>query len=279
MFIKEADKRIARGLISIFSNYIILTNEPKEDIVNVKKYLETAKFKPGRNRKETDKPIVDIKYKGPPPSNIIYNDGSSPKKVIIHTYNESSDVNQIYSSFTNFKNAEQDIYILVEGENKWRKPDEFEYPAYKNIVKTHAMNILKQYQHSEEFGLILNDNKFRIIKTKNLFEESIDTRIKEKGKECKSYDKIELFDMLLRYDYNDKEIESIQIPAKLKTKGKMIDYLIDEKKLTKKEEDLEKYNNEELNFIYRLSESQINKENICNIIFNLFREKDLIFVL
>jgi hypothetical protein len=83
----------------------------------------------------------------------------------------------------------------MRGENKWRKPDEYEYPAYKNIVKNHAMNILKKFQYSEEFGLILNDNKFRIIKTKNLFEESIDTRIKEKGKECKSYDKIELFDL------------------------------------------------------------------------------------
>lgn len=279
ILIKGADKKIAFALYSLFSNYIILTFEPKEDIISVKRYLETAKFKPGRNRKETDKPVVDIKYKGPPPGNIIYNDGSIPKQVIIHTYGESSDVNQIYSSFTNFKNAEQDIYILVQDENKWRKPDEFEYPAYKNIVKNHAMNILKKYQNSDEFGLILNDNKFRIIKTRNLFEETIDTRIKEKGKECKSYDKIELFDILLRYNYSNEEIESIQIPSKLKTRAKMIDYLIDEKKLTKKEEDLEKYNNEQLNFIYRLSESQINKENICNIIFNIFRDKNLIFVL
>ncbi len=66
---------------------------------------------------------------------------------------------------------------------------------------------------------------------------------------------------------------------KLKTKSKMIDYLIDEKKLTKKEEDLDKYNQEQINFIYRLSESQINKENICDIIFNIFREKNLIFVI
>jgi hypothetical protein len=141
------------------------------------------------------------------------------------------------------------------------------------------MNILKKYQHSDEFGLILKDGKFRIIKTKNLFEESIDTRIKEKGKECKSYDKIELFDILLRYNYSNEEVDSIQIPTKLKTRGKMIDYLIEEKKLSKKEQDLEKYTSEQLNFIYRLSESQINKENICSIILEIFNKNNLIFVI
>lgn len=276
---RKGNKKLAFALYKTFRNYIITTYEPREDIMNVKKYLESAKFKPGRNRKETDKPVVDIEYKGPPPGNIIYTDGSKPKEVIIHTYTGVSDINQTYSSFTNFKNAEQDIYILVEGENKWRNPDEFEYPAYKNIVKNHAMNILKKYQNSEEFGLILKDTKFRIIKTKNLFEESIDTRIKEKGKECKSYDKIELFDILLKYNYTNEEIDNIQIPSKLKNRGKMIDYLIEEKKLTKKEQDLEKYTNEQLYVLYRLSESQINKENICNIIFNIFNENDLIFVL
>lgn len=275
----KGNENLALALIGLFKNYIILTFEPREDILNVKKYLESAKFKPGRNRKETDKPIVDIKYKGPPPRDLVYQDGSSPKIVIIHTYNENSDVNQTYSSFTNFKNAEQDIYILVEGENKWRKPDEYEYPAYKNIIKNHAMNILKKYQHSDEFGLILKDFKFRIIKTKNLFEESIDTRIKEKGKECKSYDKIELFDILLRYNYRNEEVESIQIPSKFKSREKLIDYLIDEKKLTKKEQDLEKYSNEQLHYIYRLSESQINKENICNIIYDIFNKNKLIFEL
>lgn len=270
---------IANALSIVFSNYIIPTYEPREDIINVKKYLESAKFKPGRNRKETDKPVVDIKYLGPPQEEIIYSDGKVSNKVLIHTYTETKDVNQTYSAFTNFKNAEQDIRIFVEGESTWRNPDEYEYPAYKNIVKNHAMDILKNYQYSEEFGLILKDNKFRIIKTKNLFEESIDTRIKEKGKECKSYDKIELFDILLRNNYKDKEIDSIVIPSKLKSRNKMIDYLIEEKKLTKKEQDLEKYTLEQLEFIYKLAESQVNKENLCSIIFNIFNQKDLIFVL
>jgi hypothetical protein len=276
---KNEDKKIAFALLTLFKNYIIPTYEPKEDIMNVKKYLETAKFKPGRNRKETDRPIVDIKFKGSPPGDIIYTDGSKPRSVLIHTYTEISDINQTYSSFTNFKNAEQDIYIFLEGEDKWRKPDEFEYPAYRNILKNNAINILKKYQHSDEFGLILKDDKFRIIKTKNLFEENIDTRIKEKGKECKSYDKIELFNILLRNEYKEGNLESIQIPSKFKNRGKMIDYLIEEKKLTKKEEDLEKYTNEQLEYIYRLAESQINKESICNIIFNIFEEKNLNFFL
>jgi hypothetical protein len=277
--IKGKQYLIGQAITKLFKNYIIVTFEPKEDIINIRKYLESAKFKPGRNRKETDKPIVDIEYKGPPNRNYIYPDGSIPRVVIINTYTGDNGTNQSYNAFTNFKNGEGEIHINVGGETLWRKPDEFEYPAYKNIIKQHALNILKKYSDKEEFGLILPDNKFRIIKTKNLFDEGLDTRIKEKGKECKSYDKIELIDILIRNNYKDEEIDSIQIPSKLNTKNKLIEYLIDEKKIVKKDEELEKYTLEELKYIYKWSETPKNKESLCDIIGNMFISKKLMFFL
>jgi hypothetical protein len=126
---------------------------------------------------------------------------------------------------------------------------------------------------------VLPDEKFRIIKTKNLFDEGLDTRTKEKGKECKSYDKIELIDILLRNDYKDEEVDSIQIPSKLNSKNKLIEYLIEEKKIVKKDEELEKYTLEQLKYIYRWSETSKNKENLCIIISYMFRNKKLIFYL
>lgn len=276
---KKGNIKIAEAIIRLFSNYIIDTKVPREDIERVKDYLTKAKFQPGRNRKETDKPVVNIKFSGPPSKEYIYPDGSINLGVLINTYNGVSGTNQAYSEFTKFKNSNQDIKIYITGEeNVWRKLEYYEFPAYNNIIKQHTTNILKQFENTEEFGLILSDNAFRIIKTKNLFTEDVDTRGKEKGKECKSYDKIELIEILLKYNHVIPEIENINIPSKLKDKVSIIEYLT-EKKLVKNEEILRKYTLKQLEFIYKWNESKMSKENICDVIGNLFVENNLIFKL
>jgi hypothetical protein len=275
---KIGNIKIAEAIIRLFSNYIIVTYVPREDIERVKDYLTKAKFQPGRNRKETDKPVVNIKFLGPP-SDDFNADGSQNLGVIINTYNGVSGTNQAYSEFTKFKNSNQEIKIyIVKGEDVWRKLEYYEFPAYNNIIKQHTTNILKQFENAEEFGLILSDNAFRIIKTKNLFAEDVDTRGKEKGKECKSYDKIELIEILLKYKHTIPEIETISIPSKMKDKVSIIEYLT-EKKLVKNEEILRKYTLKQLEFIYKWNESKMSKENICDVIGNLFVENNLIFKL
>jgi len=262
-----------------FRNYIINTFEPLEDIEAVKQKLEEDKFKPGREREETNKPKVDIPFKGAPPGDRVYADGSSPKRVVIHTYTGTGAGKTTYNEFANFRKSNQNIRIYISGET-WRDVKNYEWPVYNHLVKQHTDSILKQFEGFDEFGLYLSNERFAIVNTKKLFSETEDTRSKERGMECKSFQKLPLIEILLKYNYKDPDIERIPIPKELSTRDSMLNYLLS-KKIVKKGEDLtrlENYSKENLYFIYRY-DLQMNKESICEIISILFAERNLMLVL
>lgn len=266
--IKEGN-RLARTLNQKFYNYIIETLEPKNDIQNVKRYLEEIKLKPGREREETDKPIVDIKYEGPPSQNYMYPDGSKTKKVYILTYSENVASKSSYNAFSNFLNSNQDIRINVSGEG-WRRPTAFEYPAYNHIVSQHIQTILKKYEDLDEYGSFLGDKKFRIQKNR-----TIDG--KPKKQVCTSYEKIELIELLFKYNYSDPKVERIIVPKKFSKKEDFVVYFL-QNKMIKKEIDVENFTLEKMRYIYQWNESQINKESMCDILGVIFYENDLMLI-
>jgi hypothetical protein len=180
-----------------FYTYLIFTREPLEDISEVKNKLEKAKLGQGRERGKTNKPLVNIKFRGPPAEDYIYPNGNIPKVVIINTFSGYQTFGK-YNAFANFIKSDQAIKINIAGEGEWRDLAEYEFPAYKNIVVNHTENILSQYKGFDEFGVILPDNSFNIVKTTNIFE-NVDTRTKERGLACKSFHKLPLVEILLKY--------------------------------------------------------------------------------
>lgn len=274
-YLPELDfkNRIFQALIRKFRNYIIISREPKEDIQKVKKYLDEIKLKPGRERQETDKPVVDIKFQGPPPADYVYPDGTNPKDVIILTYSEETTKQSSYNAFANFINANQDIRINVSNEG-WRKTTKYEYPAYNNIVKMNTKAILDYYDQFDEYGSFLLDNKFRIQrKFINPKGELIQQRLV-----CTSYKEFALIQILLKYNYSDPVVNRIEIPKKLQKKDAMITFLL-ESKVESTEEELNSYSLDDLYYIYRWMKSKYSKEEICQFIQIIFGERNLIFVL
>lgn len=275
--IEQHLSNIAYAFYKKFYNYIIITTEPLEDIRNVKDTLEKAKLKPGREREKTKKPIINIKFKGPPEKSFIYSDGSNVKLVIINTFTgyESS---KKYNAFANFIKSDQGIRIYIEDEI-WRDVTEYEFPAYKEIVKNHTNSILEQFKGFDEFGVKLPDGSFNIVKTTNIFAD-VDTRTKERGLACKSFHKLPLIEIIAKFGYKDPSIEKTSIPKELLKKETIINYML-QKDILKKDEDLtriESYPIEKLQYIYRYSEA-FTKGELCNIISLLFYNNNAMLIL
>jgi hypothetical protein len=255
-----------------FYNYIIITLEPLEDIENVKDSLEKAKLKPGREREKTKKPIINIKFKGPPDPSYIYPNGNMAKGVIVNTFTgyESS---KKYNAFANFIKSDQNIRIYIKGET-WRDVTEYEFPAYKEIVKNHTNTILEQFKGFDEFGVTLPDGSFNIVKTTNIFSD-VDTRTKERGLACKSFHKLPLIEIIYKFGYKDPSIDNFSIPKELNKKDAIINYML-QRDILKKDEDLsrvETYNIDKLQYIYKYSEA-LTKGELCNIISFLFKNNN-----
>jgi hypothetical protein len=277
-YINDKRFKISTAFYSKFRNYTIYTTEPKDDIQEIKKKLDEAKFKPGREMKETEKPEIVIDFKGPPPRNYVYPDGSNPKVIIIQTYSGNILNRNAYNEFSNFRNSDQDIRIYTSGET-WRNVDRYEWSAYKNIVKNHTNNILSQYKGFDEFGIMLSGNKFSIVNTKNLFSEDQNTRNKERGMACGSFKMLPLVEILLKYNYRDPAIEKNSIPKELQKRDNVIKYLLDEKIIVQDEDykRIDQYTVDKLYFIYRYS--KLSKDTLCKIINMVFAENGLLLIL
>jgi hypothetical protein len=271
-------RKLADAFYRKFKNYVIYTTEPKEDIGEIKRKIEEAKAKPGREMKETDKPDIVINFKGAPPQDYKYPDGSKAKSVIIQTFSGNVSTRNKYNEFATFRNSDQDIRIYLKDEI-WRNVDKYEWAAYKNLVKQHTNQILEQFKGVDEFGMILSEGKFSIVNTTKLFSSDENTRSKERGMACGSFKILPLVEILLKYNYHDPAIEKSVIPKNLQKKDSMLTYLINEKILVQDEDikRLEDYNLESIYFIYRYS--KLNKDTICQIIQMLFAENGLLLIL
>jgi hypothetical protein len=271
---------IGVAVLRKFGNYLFPTYEPKEDIEATKKFLQEAELKPGRTREETDKPVVNIPFKGEPQEDFRYPDGSYPVSVLVNTYTGTQTSTLSYNVFSNFMKSNYEIRIWNYNEETWRKLEKYEFSPYSNLVKQHTKNIIDQYKDFKEFGLLLADKKFRIIKSSSLSDVNKDTRTKGKGMECKSYIKFDLIELLLHNDYQDPTVNSIKIPAKLNTKKTMMEHFLNDKKVEKSEDELNNFNLEELKYFYKWFEvKEFNKDKICEIIKNIFEEKGMILEL
>lgn len=273
----EKEMNIADAFNHKFMSYLIFTAEPLEDVLTVKDKLEKAKFSQGRERGKTNKPIINIDFKGAPPFDYVYPNGERPKFVIINTFSGQQTFGK-YNAFANFLKSDQSIRIYINGET-WRDVTEYEFPAYRNLVMKHTEEILSQFKGFDEFGVILPDKRFNIMKTTYIFDSNVDTRIKERGLFCGSFQKLPLIEILMKFNYKDPEIERISIPKELTKKDPIIKFLL-EKDIVRKGEDLtriEEYTLDKLYYIYKYS--ILTKEKICIIVKFIFSQNSLILEL
>jgi hypothetical protein len=121
-------------------------------------------------------------------------------------------------------------------------------------------------------------NSFNIVKTTNIFE-NVDTRTKERGLACKSFHKLPLVEILLKYNYKDPAIEKSSLPKQFNKKDPILNYLL-EKDIVKKGDDLtrlENYTLEKLQYVYRYSDI-LTKEELCRIINVIFAQNNLLLI-
>jgi hypothetical protein len=262
----DLDLSLAEFIIEKYKNFIFVKNEPTNDILNIKSYLETSSDKRGRSRKNKKCPMFNITLQGEnKDSEIVYLHTMAGIKIDVTSFRVN----------TQYLNPSENIRILKLSEKEgWRNVHDFECQAYKNVILKSNQKSLESFSKFNYFGTIAQDKKFRIIETKTLNFDTLDMRSSSKGTVCSSYkQKFDLIDILRESDYIPDIIRDLYLPYE--TREELEEYLLDTEGINKTKKDLEIYTDEDLVFFAKwFSAKKIaSKNDICSYIQELFEKE------
>jgi hypothetical protein len=265
--IEEKGNTVSEAIVQKYIQFFLTTNEPVSDIYKIRKYLETSNLRRGRNRKETNCPLIDEasigKLQGP---------DEDTELVFIHRADLTSETTAFKTNAQFFNPDNIRILKLSEGTG-WRNVHSYECQAYKNIFRIQNEEHIKPLTKKFEYiGTMLPDKIFRIIKSKDFKFDADDKRSTSKGTACTSFGhKVDLVEILLKGDYIDDEIETIALPQM--SKMEIIEELVKIYKVNKSVEELGKYKVDELKYILKWFISGESKSNICMHVQTLFEQE------
>lgn len=254
-----------RAIVEKFGGFIYFTNEPLEDIDEIKKRLDSIYKKRGRVRKEDTKPFFnDIVLLGPVPKNKMVN-GRKPELVVIHNYSSQKSDIISYNITSSIRTPSYEIRILKVSENiGWRNVNKYEYQPYSNIVSKRFTDIFNRcFEKYNACGTIGSDKSFRIIE-KTDESKLNDPRSINRGRICNSILKETAILILVELDFVPDDVKSIIVPEK--TKEDMLNYLKGKIDITK----VEKLSKEQLINFIKWYRSERSVKNICSDIEKIF---------
>lgn len=198
--IKELEKRdndFDKAILVKFQKMIIVINEPTEELD--KMYEQILQNKPKRGRKpnpDIKKRVKKINVASVNESHILRD--SDSEEVYLHIlYSQISD-NTNYAATARFNKGEGRTRILKPSEINlgWKDVNEIELPIYNAFIQIEIANRNKPFEDKGIYGFILPDGKFRISNKLTEVNLTRDGRRINRGKVCRSWDKLDLIDVM-----------------------------------------------------------------------------------
>lgn len=246
-------------ILNIYSLYFMKLLEPWRDI---KKITELNKSKYVMNKMLEEIITED--------EDITDEFGNKNKVVFVHflySLIESGDYG--YNKSLNFNNANGKIRILILNSDKtgtWRNATKYEEPIYRFYLQKNNESHYEDIKKHDVYGMLFNGEKFSLY-DKTLEHTNIknqdNSSLKTKGRECKTWEKNKLINILIREDLVPEELDNIDV-SDLDDET-MIEYLL-MKKYSKNYEELKGMERWKLELVYKWYYSRISSGDICNLL-------------
>jgi hypothetical protein len=259
------------GIMNKFSNVWFAFHEPTQELGKAATAL--AARGTGRGRKPKAEGRVRIRKLNLVETGELQVETETPI-VYVHTLYNQVTGNVAYAVTARFNKAEGRIRILKPG-SPWRDTNQYELPVYNSLIQREMTNRLLPYEQFDIYGTILHDKKFRIRdkQGEDINVAAQDARMINKGKECKTWKKTELYDILMKLGVPPPEKAP---PAITDRPGLINDLLVH--KVGGNREELEKMPLEQLQFYYRWNRSGATRNLICDTLKDRLQEMGRLYV-
>jgi Type III restriction enzyme, res subunit len=260
-YISGIKNEIIEGIILKFRSFIFFTFDPIEAL----KLSMQAFAKRGKGRGRKPKEGTKFKLSEKQTEEIETSLGKLLKGEVtyFHNLSISSKVKTTHGMTAKSRKISGKIRLLKESENVgWRDAIEQEEIVYNLIIKG---KLEEEEVEFDIYGIIYEDNKFRIVdKTKEEAGAKKDIRKAKRGRECSSWRRKDLVDLMWKLRFNPFNI-SIEF-----NRDKLINYMVKQDIATKNE--AKKFEDERLNFYFTWYTSGISIAKICELLQEYFEE-------
>ena len=244
-------------ILNKFRNYIYIEYEPKRALEYVTKAMsERGK---GRGRKPREGTKFKLTERQVNELEKILNEKDKKEVVYFHNLSVTGQAQTSYAMTAKFKKSEGEIRLLKPSENvNWRSANDIEDIVYNEIIRQKSVGEKVDF---DIYGLILADNKFRIVDTssEDVERSAKDRRKVNRGRICDSWNKHLLIEILWKLEFNPFNI-NVQF-----NRDDFISFLSDIP-------DVENFSDEKLEFFYIWSTSGSSKSTICSLLQQHFEE-------
>lgn len=270
------ENKFSLAMYNKFRSYIYQTPEPWRDIERSSEALRNKGQGQGRKPSANSKVNLKIDFEGAPALDSLMPDGSRVENVYAHTLHNTEHALTKYAITSVFDKAGGRIRIFKPSESTgWRDTNQYEFPAYKFIIKTQLIELKKPFEQMGVYGTIHHDGRFRIRDRESERESSKnDGRHVNRGRNAITLSKPALIYYLLRGMYRSPEFDAVVVPPM--TRQDMIAMLLKEK-YHQDPEVLNKMTDEQLNYVVRWYISKFKRSYMCSVIMQGFFTNKLIF--
>ena len=263
-YINNIKNDITIGVIDKFRNFVFIKYEPTGALKISEKVLSERGKGRGRKPKEGTKFKFNDKVKKEVEKSL----EKQTSKNVIYFHNLSTAIQSqtAFAITAKSRKTTGKIRLLNEKEKiGWRDSNEYEEAVYNLIIED---KIKQENVEFDIYGLILEDNKFRIVdKTTEDIQSGKDTRRLNRGRICfNGWKKKELIDLLWKLKFNPFNID---IDIK---RNELINYIVSQEIAGKTE--AKKFEDDKLNFYYTWYTSGSTIDKICELLENYFEEND-----
>ncbi len=186
-------------------------------------------------------------------------------KIVLHTYYTTDNRGNKYN-INQYLRSGPDI-IRVYNQERWRSVSKEELPYYKEAITNYLENTYSDIFETDLYAYYIQDQKSLYIVDKLEKKESDEKRGSARvlGKKCTSFTIPSLYRHLRTLGYESPgETEEEENMEKIYTK------------LNNLKIDTDNLSNEDLQYYYNLSELNPSKSEICDILIDLFNEKQIL---
>ena len=268
LFVNNIDTAESRKIIEKYQNYVYQIEEPVEPLEISAEALENV----GKGRGRKPRPGTKFKLTPKVLKRVLtaIDTGKKGNTVYIHSLYDLEKGLTKYETTAKVTKVGERIRILKPEEGLgWRDLNKYELPIYQLLISREKEDVQDIYSEHPVYGLILKDGEFRIRKQKVGSKQIKDKRKKTRGKVCKTWDKVELVDIM--FDLGIVYPRNIKIN---KTRNDIIEYLSDDINI----DILDNLSDDKLEYFYKWYSSGMNRVQICKEISAFMSKNDLLFV-
>ena len=224
MYLHDLNADYAEGIEQKYANFIYRFNEPLQKLAEGAEIMRKIPQKQGK--KPTNELKSRMKQIGEETADTA--EDTDTDFVYVHILSSGKGGNVAYNDVTRYNKAEGKIRILAPGPEpetsnaEWRDTRPIEDPIYRRMIQDRIAEKRAAFQQFSIYGILKPDGNFLIRNRANERSGVKDDRGQTRGRECQSFKKPALIDVLW----------SLQIPSgkapPVNGKERLIQYLLKE---------------------------------------------------